>query len=400
MKKLVDTNVLLDYPKTLEKENIVISVKVLKELDGLKKSLNKETAEKARRAAVYISRKIDDLEFNLEEKAIPTDDFLLELAKKEEYSIITNDVYLKIRARALGIKTEGTSRDEEYTGTCNLYIRLDENGYNLMLDKLLTEKKMPENLTLKENQYLIVRDLNDITGYLAIFCYQNDTLFCIDRTTIIENQWTGKLSPRNAEQICLFNSLNNKNITVLYAGGCYGAGKTILLNNYALQELQREHIRKIIYVPNNAYVKNSMELGYMPGTQQDKVIPSIGPLIDTLGIDEINRMIQDERLEIVPIGFMRGRNFTDSIVLVSEAQNLDEDQIKLLIGRMGENSRIFFDGSLKQVDSEIFKNKSGLRLLLNIANHPQFSKKFSVVKLEQIERSETAQIADFLDEFS
>ena len=63
----------------------------------------------------------------------------------------------------------------------------------------------------------------------------------------------------------------------------------------------------------------------MPGSQFDKITPSIGPLIDTLGIDEINRMIQDERLEIVPIGFMRGRNFEDSIVLVSEAQNLEED---------------------------------------------------------------------------
>lgn len=398
-KKLIDTNVILDYPKTLEKDDIIISVKVLKELDGLKKSPNKDTAEKARRAAVYISRRIDDLEFNLEEEAIPTDDFLLKLAAAHKYSIITNDVYLKVRARAQGIETEGSGRDEEYTGICNFYLRLDENGYNVVLDKLLSEKILPENLTLKENQYLIVRDLNDITSYLAIFCYQNQELVYIDREPVIENQWTGKLAPRNAEQVCLFHSLNNKNITVLYAGGGFGRGKSLLLNNYTLQELQRERIRKIIYVPNNAYVKNSMELGYMPGDKFDKLVPSIGPLIDAIGLDEITRMIQDERLEIVPIGFMRGRNFTDSIVLVSEAQNLEEDQIKLLIGRIGEGSRIFFDGSLKQIDSEIFKNKNGLRLLLNIANHPQFSKKFSVVKLERIERSETAQIADFLDGF-
>lgn len=398
LKKLVDTNVILDFPKTLEKEDLIISAKVLKELDGLKKSPNKETAEKARRAAIYISRRIEDLEFDLEEEAIPTDDFLLKLAAKHDYSIITNDVYLKVRARAQGIKTEGSGRDEDYTGICNLYLRLDDNGYNDVLDRLLSEKSLPESLILKENQYLIVRDLNDIGNYLAIFCYQNSELIYLDRETVIENQWIGKLAPRNAEQVCLFHSLNNRNITVLYAGGGFGRGKSLLLNNYTLQELQREHIRKIIYVPNNAYVKNSMELGYLPGSSFDKTLPSIGPLVDMLGVDEILRMIQDERLEIVPIGFMRGRNFEDSIVLVSEAQNLEEDQVKLLIGRIGEGSRIFFDGSLKQIDSEIFKNKNGLRLLLNVANHPEFSKKFSVVKLEKIERSETARIADFLDE--
>lgn len=342
---------------------------------------------------------MNDLEFDLDEEQIPTDDLLLKLASTKHYGIITNDVYLKIRARAQGIQVEGSGREEEYTGIYNLYLRLDDNGYNDILDRLLSDKILPESLILKENQYLIVRDLNDISHYLAIFCYQNQELIYIDREPVIENQWIGKLSPRNAEQICLFHSLNNKNVTILYAGGQFGVGKTIILNNYTLQELQREHIRKIIYVPNNAYVKNSMELGYMPGSQFDKITPSIGPLIDTLGIDEINRMIQDERLEIVPIGFMRGRNFEDSIVLVSEAQNLEEDQVKLLIGRIGNGSRIFFDGSLKQIDSEIFKNKNGLRLLFNIANHPTFCKKFSVVKLEKIERSETAQIADYLDEF-
>ena len=97
---------------------------------------------------------------------------------------------------------------------------------------------------------------------------------------------------------------------------------------------------------------------------------------------------------------MRGRNFEDSIVLISEAQNLDEDQVKLLIGRIGNGSRIFFDGSLKQIDSTIFKNKNGLKLLLNISKSEEFSKFFSVVRLEQIERSKTAQIADYLDVIS
>ena len=311
---------------------------------------------------------------------------------------MTDDVYLKVRAAAQGIKAISSGKDEPYSGVENLYLELDENGYNEQLDILLTSHILPENIKLKENQYLIVRDLKDKDNYLAIFCHQNGDLIPINHEPIIKNQWYGEIAPRNAEQICLFHSLNNPNITVLYAGGGFGRGKSLLLNNYALQELQREHIRKIIYVPNNAYVKNSMELGFLPGDSFQKIIPSIGPLVDLVGIDEIHRFMDDEKLEIVPIGFMRGRNFTDSIVLVSEAQNLDEDQVKLLIGRIGEGSRIFFDGSLKQIDSEIFKNNNGLKLLLNIANNEKISKYFSVVKLEMIERSKTAQIADYLDE--
>jgi predicted ribonuclease YlaK len=73
MKRLIDTNILLDNPQILNEPDIVLSVKVLKELDGLKRSVNEEIAEKARRAAIYISRKISELEFSLEDENIPTD---------------------------------------------------------------------------------------------------------------------------------------------------------------------------------------------------------------------------------------------------------------------------------------------------------------------------------------
>lgn len=73
MKRLIDTNILLDNPQILNEPDIVLSVKVLKELDGLKRSVNEEVAEKARRAAIYISRKMSELEFSLEDENIPTD---------------------------------------------------------------------------------------------------------------------------------------------------------------------------------------------------------------------------------------------------------------------------------------------------------------------------------------
>ena len=90
-----------------------------------------------------------------------------------------------------------------------------------------------------------------------------------------------------------------------------------------------------------------MELGFLPGSSFEKLTPLIGPLVDLIGIDEVVRLMQAESLEIIPIAYMRGRNFDDTIILVNEAQNLDADHVKLLIGRVGEKSRLFFDGSLQ-----------------------------------------------------
>lgn len=135
----------------------------------------------------------------------------------------------------------------------------------------------------------------------------------------------------------------------------------------------------------------------LPGTSFEKTTPLIGPLIDLIGIDETTRLIQNEQLEVIPLGYLRGRSFDNAIVIVNEAQNLDNNHVKLLIGRIGNNSRIFFDGSLQQIDSDLFKNKNGLRGLLKIAESP-YADLFSCVKLKKIERSRTAQIADYFDE--
>jgi PhoH-like ATPase len=78
----------------------------------------------------------------------------------------------------------------------------------------------------------------------------------------------------------------------------------------------------------------------------EKIQPLIGPLIDIVGIITVLEWIKEEKLEIVPMAYIRGRNFTDSIVIVSEAENLTEEHIKLLVGRCGEGTRIFFDGDI------------------------------------------------------
>lgn len=141
-----------------------------------------------------------------------------------------------------------------------------------------------------------------------------------------------------------------------------------------------------------------MEVGTLPGDLLPKISGQIGPLIDLIGIDRVQNMIELEELEVVPIASIRGRSFSNAIVIINEAQNLTEYHIKLLISRCGENSRIFFDGDLKQTDSLIFKDKSGLKLLLKLRESPIYSKIFAAVKLKRIERSLVAQAAEYLDE--
>lgn len=392
---IIDTNVLMSHPNIITKEkDIVIPTDVLKELDGLKSNINSEIAFQARRAAIVISKHMNSLKFNddLEDTNLKVDDKLIELSRKLNGTLITNDVYLKIKAQIKGIKTKGYGGTEDYSGVYYWIATFSEDGYNKELELMLQTGK--PIMDLRQNQYLVVN--NQKGENIAIYRYTGSDFVQVTKRNVIVNKWYGKIVARNIEQMCLMDALADKDLTVVYAGGAYGTGKSLLTNNYALQELEKNNIRKIIYIPNNAYVANSMEIGMLPGDSLDKTLPLVGPLLDFLGIDEINRMISSEQLEIIPMAYLRGRNFEDSIVIVNEAQNLDSDHVKLLLGRIGNNSRIFFDGSTHQIDSDIFKNKNGLKTLLNVSESP-YKDLFATVELKSIERSRTARIADYLD---
>ena len=388
MKRLVDTNILIEKPNILEDKELVLSIKVVKELDGLKRHQNPEIAEKARRAAVYIARNIGNLTFVMDDDNIPTDDLLLLLAKKYETGIITNDVYLKIRAMMHEIPVEGYSNKNDYSGVS--YIPETEEE---LISKILLGESTELVDNMHENEYLIIQ-----TKPEQYFKKIGNTLERVNYTTI-KNDYVGEIKPKNPEQVCLFDALNNKNNSIVYAGGRWGTGKSYLLNNYALSQLEKGTIQKIVYIPNNSYTAHTIDLGALPGDILDKSMGTIGPLIDLIGIDRVSKMIKEfETLEIVPMSYIRGRSFTDSIIIANEAQNLTVDHMKLLLARVGEGSRIFIDGDISQTDSQLFKNKNGIQLLLKLSESPVYSKIFSTVRLLKTERSLAASAADYLEE--
>lgn len=402
--KILDTNVLLDFPQIVTKydEYFIVPLVVLIEIDDLKKSKSVEVAQKARKAAVYIAKNKNNLEWDYTRNLNKSvDGILIDIAKERDATLITNDISLKVIAEAEGAKVEGYSWSDDYCGIVYMDVsRYDLDGYNEMLSDLIENGHYEtEDYTFSKNEYLIVPPAYEDAAYGDTSVFRYDGIhFHKVRGREIESQWTSDnkpIFPRNPEQICLVDALLNK-VPIIYAGGKYGTGKTFLTHNYAISELEKDHIKKIIYVPNNSYTQNTMELGALPGDLMEKILPSIGPLVDIVGIDTITRWMQSEKLEIVPVAYIRGRNFDDSIVLVSEAENLTEEHIKLLLARCGNNTRIFFDGDIHQADSAIFKDRNGLKLLLNLHDSP-FDEMFATVQLVRIERSIVAATADYLD---
>lgn len=275
-KYIIDSNILLDYPQFVENTEdkmIIISTGVLRELDGLKKHSNPDIAYNARRAAIYISKNMDNLTWDDTYEIVneTVDDHLISLTKKYDGILLTNDVYLKVKAMLNKIATDGFSNKDDYTGVHYWIVDLEKDYDDI--DKILNCGTKPDHLSLFENEYLIIKNINepfknkkgeDDYKVIGEFVYRNGILEDVEPKRI-RNNWIDQIFPKNSEQKCLFDALNNEKNMIVYAGGRYGSGKSFILNNFALQELQKQHIKKIVYIPNNSYVEGSMELGFLPG---------------------------------------------------------------------------------------------------------------------------------------
>ena len=246
---------------------------------------------------------------------------------------------------------------------------------------------------LLENQYLLVEDLH---GKLAdSYVWQNGTFRKVGYVKI-GNDFTGIVKPRNAQQEVLFDMLVDKQSTVKLVTGGFGCGKTMSLVVAALDAISKGRFEKIIWVRNNIEVKDTTPLGSLPGDSYDKLLPFAMPLADHCGgIEGLQHLIEQDKVEIVHLGFLRGRDIKNSIILCSEAENLTKQHIQLLIGRVGEGSNLWMDADLKQRDKTAFEKSAGLELMIE---RLKGQKLFGYIKLLKTERSETARLADLLDD--
>lgn len=213
----------------------------------------------------------------------------------------------------------------------------------------------------------------------------------------ISNRFTGDIRPRNNQQKLAFDMLQNDNITVKMLAGTFGSGKTMLMVSSAIDMIEKHKVDKLIWIRNNIEVKNTKELGALPGTLLEKLGAAsfAGPLADHLGGESgLEYWIKNGQVEVAHLGFIRGRDYKNAILLVSEAENLTKEHIQLLLGRVGEGSMLWLDGDLKQTDEAVFENNSGMRKAISaLTGNPHFA----YVYMPKTERSETAQLADLLD---
>lgn len=274
---------------------------------------------------------------------------------------------------------------EEYTGFV-------ERNFNDEEIATLYSQGRTDPFDYLQNEYLIA---NDKDGNLI------DTFKCDDgklnRTPYktITGKFVGKIKPRNIQQQLAIDLLYDQNTTIKIITGKFGAGKDMLMCAAAVDMIEHGRFEKIVYVRNNIEVKNSKPIGFLPGSYDDKMLPFAMPLADHLGgTDGLSYMIGRGDIEVVHLGFIRGRDIKNSIILCSEGENLTKEHIQLLIGRVGEGSSLWINGDFKQCDAEVFRKSNGLMTAIDrLKGH----RRFGYVKLLKSERSETAAMADLLD---
>lgn len=273
----------------------------------------------------------------------------------------------------------------EYTGYKELTLS-DEQ-----FSQLYSEGKI-DGVDFLENEYAILRNVN---GEIV------DKIICKDGKLLqihfatFKNSYTGSLKPRNEHQELAFDMLKDPDITVKLITGTWGTGKTLALVVAALEAVQRGEFEKIVWVRNNVQVKDTDNLGALPGDAYDKMLPYLGPFCDHVGGEAGVRMLIDHnQLEVIPLGFLRGRSIRNAIIICSEAENLTKEHIQLLLGRVDEGSALWIDGDVRQRDRVAFEKSKGIETMID---RLKGEKLFGYVHLVKSERSATARLADKLN---
>ena len=250
-----------------------------------------------------------------------------------------------------------------------------------------------ELFNLKENQYLLIKDN---TGEVVDrYCYQNGELRQV-MFVKLGGAFTGTIKPRNPEQVCLFDMLKDKTSKVKLVTGRFGSGKTLAMVYAALELIEKGKFDRIVWVRNNVAVKDAPEIGFLPGDDFAKLKPFLGPFLDHAGGEEgVKKLLDEDKLWVIPLGHLRGRSLKNCILLCSECENFTKEHLQLLMGRIDEGSQLWLDGDLKQRDKLIFEKSAGIEKMVSRLTG---KKLFAYVHLKKAERSEVAALADELDD--
>ncbi len=246
---------------------------------------------------------------------------------------------------------------------------------------------------LKENEYVLIYD-KDSSTLVDKFRYSHGFLRGVKYTTL-GNDFTGIIKPRNLEQELAFDMIKNGEMPIKLLTGKWGSGKTLILCNAALEAIANGKFEKIVWIRNNVQVKDTDPIGSLPGSQFDKMLPYVLPFADHCGgVEGVERLMRDGRLEVIPLAFLRGRSIRNSVIISSEAENLTKEHIQLLLGRVDEGSNLWLDADLKQRDRVSFEKSQGIETMVDRLAGQEL---FGYVHLVKSERSAASRLADLMD---
>ena len=248
-------------------------------------------------------------------------------------------------------------------------------------------------LRLNPNEYVLLQDLSGTT----IDVYKNSPEGPIAvRYPTINSRITGILKPRNIKQKVAMALLQDAAVGVKLLRGVYGSGKDYLMLSQALHDIEIGKFQKLVFIRPNVSIKDVPDIGYLKGDAYEKLSWTLGPFYDKVGGAEgVEYLIAQGELELVPLPFIRGRSFENSIVYVCEGQNITSEIAKLLISRVGEGSELWINADTHQTDNKIYDRDNGIiKMIDRLKDDPLFG----MVYLDKTERGPIANLANKLDD--
>ena len=401
-RKFLDTNAILTDCSDLS--DAILSSKTLEELENIKSSSRKDNDIKYKaRVAVRAIREqkpeiivVQKSDYDkVEELGLEITNDNLIIASAWRYSqenpivFLTNDILCGLIAEkyfGLNVRSICEKSPDDYKGYINYHFSTDEEIADFY------SNIQNNTLGLMINQYAILYNPN---GEIIDKVKWDGTCNKTISYKPISNDFVGKVKPRNVQQELCFDMLQDNKSTIKVIRGNFGTGKDYLMVTHAIQLIKQNKYDKLIWVRNNVEVKDTNPIGFLPNDMKSKLLPFVMPLADHLGGESgLEMFINQGKIEIQHLGFIRGRNITNSIIYCSESENMTKEHIQLLIGRVADGSTLWINGDNKQIDDKVFERNNGLSILVDKLKGHQ---KFATVTLQKTERSETAALADILD---
>ncbi|HMU63286.1 MAG: PhoH family protein [Nitrosomonas sp.] len=320
--------------------------------------------------------------------------------KSARVVLVTKDINLRLKAKAIGLPSEDYETGKvKNVKSISAGFPILEQIPSSTINEIARHGSIEEAGLLGThklaNGYYILRNAND-----SLLARYNQTQNTIER---VEKAYVYSIKPRNAEQAFAVNALLNDDIKLVALQGVAGTGKTLLALASAL-ELKNKYDQIILARP--IIPLSNRDIGYLPGTAEDKISPFMQPLWDNLKFIKsqfrpterkskiLDEMEESGKLAITALAFIRGRSLSNVMFIIDEAQNLTPHEVKTIITRAGEGTKIVFTGDIHQIDTPYLDEQSnGLTYIIDrLKGHPLFAH----IRLEKGERSELANLANDL----